>query len=136
MKQSDDAIEDRGLHHIVHRDGKDVPDEHILQMLGLASGFAHCEDCGRGRHRVCDADEGLLWNMSPTGSGKGENRRTHEGECQAQPVGSAAVRIHSDQNGNRGAQRGNLGQCQIHENNSALHNVNAEVGVNARKRRQ
>ena len=54
----------------------------------------------------------------------------------------AAMRIHADQNGDRGTQCGNLRQCQVHEDDATLDHVNAQVGVNAgqdeagQKRRQ
>ena len=39
--------------------------------------------------------------------------------------------IHADQDGNGSAQRRNLSQRKIDEDDSSFHNVHAEIGMNA-----
>ena len=39
------------------------------------------------------------------------------------------MRVHADDDGDRGAERGDLGQGEVHENDPALDDVYAEIGV-------
>src|SRR4051812_30182492 len=133
MKNSNDAIEHRRLDDIVPGDSQDVADQHVLQVFSFASGLAHGQDRGCRRYRISDSDERLLRNMAAARPGKSENGRTYKRKSQAEPVSALSVRVHSNQNGDGGAQRGNLRQRQIHKDYAPLHNVHSQIGVNARE---
>ena len=41
------------------------------------------------------------------------------------------MRVHPGDNGNRGAQRGDLRESEVHENDAALDNMHAKIGMDA-----
>ncbi len=53
-----------------------------------------------------------------------------ERERKADPVREAAMRVHADNDGNRGAERSDLRERQVHENDAALDDVHTKVGMN------
>ena len=73
MKQADGSVEHGGLDDFRARDGEDIADEHVLEVLGFAGGLAHGEDGGGGGDGVGDADEGFQRDASAMGSYQGED---------------------------------------------------------------
>ena len=131
MEDTDGTVKNGRLANFGPRDGEDVTDEHVFEVFGLAGGFAHEEDGGPGSYRVSDADESFLRNVAAPCARKRENGSAEKGEAEADPVGAAAVRVHPDENSHRGTQRGDLCESEIHEDDAALDNMHAEIGVNA-----
>src|SRR5215467_3472807 len=71
--------------------------------------------------------------MSAPGARKGKDCCPHECECEAQPIRSRAMWVHPNQDGDRGAKRGDLGKGEIHKDHAALHHVYAKVSVDSRQ---
>src|SRR5689334_16394901 len=67
--------------------------------------------------------------MASPGAGEREYARSHKGERQAQPISPLPVWVHADQNGNGGAQGGNLRQGEVNKDDSALDHMHAEIRV-------
>ena len=131
MEQADRAVERRGLDHLVPGHREDVAHQHLLQVLGLLHRLAHRQNRRRGGHRVADADDGLLRDARLVAADGREHRRADEREDQADHVGRRAVRLDPVQRGDGSAERGDLRQREIDEDDPALHHVNAQVGMNA-----
>ena len=98
-------------------------------MLGLSGGFAHEQNGGGGSNGVSDADESFLGNVASARTGEGEDTGTKEGKRQTNPVRGLAMRVHADNDGDRGTERGDLGKGEVHENDPALDDVHTEIGV-------
>src|SRR5216684_1281709 len=133
VKEADAAVEQSGLDHLGPGDGENVADEHVFEMLGLAGGFAHQENGHGGGHGVSDADEGFLGDMAAAGARKRENGGAEKRESKADPVSAAAVRIHPGDNGDDGAQRGDLRKGKVHENDASLDDMHSKIGMDAGK---
>ena len=56
--------------------------------------------------------------------------RANERKNEADGIRGSAVGLDSVKHRNGGAERGDLGQRQVHENHAALHHVDPQVGVN------
>ena len=112
---------------------QNVADQHVFEVLGFTRSLTHGED-GRSRsYGIGNSNERLLGNVPTAGARQGKDPRPYKCECQAKPIGATAVGIHSDQNGDGGAQGGDLRQRKIHENDAAFHHMHAQVGVDAGK---
>src|SRR2546428_717994 len=111
-------------------DGQDVADEHVFEVLGLAGGFAHEKNGGGGSNGVSDADESFLGNVTAARASESEDSGAQERERETDPGGRTAVRVHAGDDGDGGAKRSDLGESEIHENDAALHNMHAKIGVN------
>ena len=112
---------------------QDIAHQHVFQVFGLACCFAHGKDCSSRCHGISDTDEGFLRNVSAPGARKRKDRSAYEGERQTQPVCSLSVRVHSGEDRDRGAQRGNLRQGQIHKDDAALYDMHAQVSMYTRQ---
>ena len=71
--------------------------------------------------------------MPAAGAGQRKNPGAEKREGQADPIGKAPVRVHARDHGHSRSQSGDLCESQVNENYSALDDVHAEVGVNARQ---
>src|SRR6266851_4295266 len=131
VKEADTAVQQSGLDHLGPGDGENVADEHVLEMLGFAGGFAHQEDGHCGGDGVSDADEGFLGNVAAARARKSENGGAEKRKAEADPVSAAAVRVHPRDNGDDGAERGDLRERKVHENNAALNDVHTEIRMDA-----
>ena len=134
MEHADRAVERRGLADLGPRHREDVADEHVLEVLGLRRRLAHRQDRGRGRHRVADADDRFLRDPRVLAADHREDRGADERERQADPVDRRRVRIAArerQQQRDRRAERRNLRQREIDEDDPALDDVHAQVGVDA-----
>ena len=97
--------------------------------------FAHGEDRRGGRDGVADADDRFLRNPRALAR-EWSRRRTApmKREREADPVDDRPVRIAAadrQQHGDGRAERRNLRQRQIDEDDAAFDHVNTEIGVNA-----
>src|SRR6266851_7833709 len=131
VKEADSAVEQSGLDHLGPGNGENVADEHVLEMLGFAGGFAHQENGHGGGNGVSDADEGFLGNVTAAGACKGENGAAEKGEAEADPISAATMRVHPGDDGDDGTQRGDLRKGKVHENDASLDDVHAEIGMDA-----
>ena len=134
MKQPDGAVERGGLRHLGPRDGEDVADEHVLEVLALRRRLAHRENRRGRRDRVADADDRLLGDARAVPADRREDERAEKGEREADPVDDRRVRIAAgdrEQDRDRRAERRNLRQRQIDEDDAALDDVHAEIRVDA-----
>ena len=134
VEETDAAVEHRRLPDVVPRDRQDVPHQHVVQMLGLRRGLAHRENRRRRGHGVADADDGFLRNPRPLAANRREDGRADEREREADPVHDRRMRVaagerHQHRDGR--AERGNLRQRQVHEDDAALDDVHAQIGMNA-----
>src|SRR5213592_1864092 len=130
MKDADDAVKKGRPANFGPGNSENVADKHVLEVLGLAGGFAHEKNGGGGSNGVSDADESFLGNVTAAGASESEDSGAKEREREADPVGAAAVRVHADNNRDGGAKRSDLGESEIHENDAALHDMHAKIGVN------
>src|SRR5467141_4655000 len=131
VKEADSTVEQRGFDHLGPGDGENIADKHVLEMLGFAGGLAHQENGHSGGHGISDADEGFLRNMAAAAARESENGGAEKGEAEADPVGAAAVRVHPRDNSHDGAQRSDLRESEVHENDASLNNVHAKIGMDA-----
>src|SRR6266436_8732165 len=130
MKDADNAVEDGGFANFWPGNGEDVADEHVLEVLGFAGGFAHEQDGGGGSNGISDADKSFLGNVASARASESKDSGAQEREREADPVRSAAVRVHADDDGNGSSKRGDLGECKVHENDAPLDHVHAKIGMN------
>src|ERR1700674_363214 len=100
-------------------------------MLGLGGRLAHGEDGGGRGHRVTDSDHRFLGDPGMVRFDGGKDGRAEEGEHQAGPIGARAVGVKTVKHSDGGAERGDLGQREIHEYNPSLDYMNTQVGVYA-----
>ena len=129
VKQANHAVEHSSLAHLMLIDGQNVADQHVFEVFGFASRFAHGQNGRSGGHGIGNADKGFLRNVAAPGACEGKNGGAHKGEGQTQPVGAASVCIHSNQNGDRCPQGSNLSQGQVNENHAAFHHMHAQISV-------
>src|SRR4029077_6116996 len=76
-------------------------------------------------------DESFLRDVAAACAREGEDGSTEKSEAEADPVRTAAVGVHADDNGDGGAKSGDLREGEIHEDDAALDDVHAEIGVNS-----
>ena len=131
VEQANATVENRRLDDVMPGNSQNVSHQHVFEVLRLACSLAHGDD-GRGRsHRIGDTDERLQRNTLVPGTHKRKDQRTDKGKTQTHPVSAVAMGVQSHQDGNGGAQRGDLGQRQINEDDAAFHHVNSEVRMDA-----
>jgi hypothetical protein len=70
-----------------------IADQHVLEVLGFAGGFAHKQDGGSGSNGVGDADEGFLRNVASARAGKSEDSSAQERERKADPLLLGEIRF-------------------------------------------
>ena len=109
-------------------DHQNISHQHILQMLGFTDRFAHRQDGTGGGDGIGNADDGLLRNLPAPALQGGENYSAEKREDQADGIGSLAVHIHAEQHCHGGAQRGNLGQGNIHKYDAPFHHMDSKIG--------
>ena len=114
----------------LHR--QDVADQHVSEVLRLSRGLAHRQNHGSRGHGVRDADDGFLRDVRLVALDHREDERADEREGQAHPVDRGFVRIVALPDGDRRAQRRDLREREVHEDDAALDDVQAQVGVDAR----
>ena len=101
-------------------------------MLGLLWGLAHDEDGGRGGDGVDDPDDRLLRDAClAMHAGEGEDCRSDDRESERPEVAHAAMEVVARQERHCRAQRGDLREGEVDEDDPALDDVDAEVCVNA-----
>src|SRR6266851_1577849 len=130
VEDADGAVENGGFFHFGPGDGEDIADEHVFQVLGLTGSLAHQKNRAGGSNSVSDADKGFLGNVAAAAAREREDRGPEERKPQADPVGASAVGVHSGNDGDSGAERGDLREREVHEDDAAFHDVDAEIGVN------
>ncbi len=134
VERADQGVQHGGLDQLRPRDRENVADEHLLQVLGFLCGLRHHEDRDRSRDRVDDADDRLLRDPRlPVHTREGKNRRSQKRETERIEVSRRRMEIVSHQVGDGGPERGDLSQRQVHEDDAALDDVNAEIGVDSRQ---
>src|SRR5947209_20144065 len=74
-----------------------------------------------------------MGNMAAGAAGEGEDSGAKEREAKADTVRRPAVRVHSDHDGNRSPEGGDLTKSQINENDPPLNDVHAEIRVDPRE---
>ena len=136
MKCADRAVQQRRLPHFAPRDGQNVADEHVLQVLALGGCLTHRENRRSGRDGVADPDDRFLRNSRPPAADRRKDGRAEEREGQADPVDHRPVGVavrNRQQQRNRGPERRNLREREIDENHAALDHMDAQIRVNAGK---
>src|SRR5688572_11154075 len=93
MKEANRPIKRGCLPDFLPRDGEDIADEHILQVLALRCRLAHGKNRCGGRHRVADSNYGLLRDARAMSADRGKHERADEGEPKAYPVDSGSMRV-------------------------------------------
>src|SRR5215467_4924792 len=100
-------------------------------MLRFTGGLAHRKNRSRRRNGIGDSDKGFLRDMPATGTRERKNRSAQEGKPEAKKIRAASVRIHADEDGDRGSQRRNLGESKVHKDDTSLDHVHAKIRMNA-----
>jgi hypothetical protein len=134
VEHTHDRVEHGRFSHRAPGDGEDVADQHVLEVLGAFRSLAHRQDRRGRRDGVDDADDGLLRDARVRRvmrARQREDRRPRDREPQRPEVGHRIVQVVSGQVGHRGAERGDLREREVDEDDPPLHDVQAEVGVNA-----
>src|SRR5258708_25524953 len=131
MKDADDAVEDGGIATFGPGNRENIADEHVLEVLGLAGGLAHEKNGGCGGNGVGDTDKGFLRDVAPARASESEDSGAEKREREADPVRGPAMRVHADDDGNRGAEGGDLRESKVDKNNASFHNMHAHIRVNA-----
>src|SRR5215468_2991805 len=129
MEDADRAVKQSGIANLGPGNSEDVTNEHVLEVLRLTGSFAHQKNGGSRSDGVGDANESLLGDVAAGAAGEREDGGTEEREGKTDPVRSAAMRVHAADDGDRGAKRRDLGQSKVDENDTALDDVHAQIGV-------
>ncbi len=125
------GVDHGGLDHRRPGDPEQAAHQGLLDVLGPLGGpVGHQDGPGQG-HRVDDADDGLLGDALVPHPGHGEDGRPRHREAQGEQVGPRAVRAQAEEVAAGGAQGRDLGQGQVDEDDPALDDVHAQVGVDA-----
>ena len=102
-------------------------------MLGAVRRAVGEQHGGGGRHRVDDADDGLLRHVAPAGSRERQDQGSEECRPEPERVGLPRVQIPAEEERGGGAEGGDLGQGDVDEDDLARQHVHAEIGVDARE---
>ena len=86
-----------------------------------------------GGHDVDDADHGLVGNARLTHAAHGEQGRATYGERERVPVGGRALDRMAGQEGDGDAERRDLCERQVHEDDAAGKDVEPEIDVDSRQ---
>src|SRR6266853_1146675 len=127
MKDADGSIEQSRLANFGPGHREDVADEHVLEVLGFAGGFAHEQDGGSGSNGVGDADKSFLGNVASAGASESKDSGAKKRERQADPIRGASMRVHAGDDGDGSAESRDLGKGQVHKNDPTLDHMHAGV---------
>src|SRR5258708_4230671 len=130
MKDGDGSVEQSRLANFGPGNREDVADEHVLEVLGFAGGFAHEQDGGSGSNGVSNADKSFLGNVASAGASEREDSGAKKREREADPIRGASVRVHAGDDGDGGAECCDLRKGQVHKNDATLDHMHAQIGVN------
>src|SRR6266403_1805820 len=75
----------------------------------------------------------LIRRIAAAAARKRKDGGAEEREPQADPVGASAVGVHAGNDGDGGAESGDLREREVHEDDAAFDYVDAEIGVNPGK---
>src|SRR5258708_33969825 len=103
MKDADGSIEQSRLANFGPRNREDVADEHVLEVLGFAGGFAHEQDGGSGSNGVSNADKSFLGNVASAGASEREGSGAKKREREADPIRGGSGRVQRGHHSERGA---------------------------------
>ena len=100
-------------------------------MLGALRRAVDQQDRRRGRHHVDDADQRLLRDARRPRAREGEQHRREQREAERIAVGGDALRRMAEHEGDGGAERRDLREREIDEDDVAGQHLDAEIGVDA-----
>ena len=129
MQHTDAGVEAcrTGQRPLGHRE--DVAHKHGLDVLGALGRPVHRQHGRRRRGHIHDADDGLVRDPLRAGPCEGEEDGAGGGKGQGVPVGGLTLERVAQEERHGGAQRGDLGEGQIHEDHAPGQNVDAQVCV-------
>ena len=134
MEHADGGVQNGRLDHGRPADRQDVPDEHVLQVLGAFGRFAHRKNRSGGRDRVNDSDDGFLWDACLVVRARhGKDGGAGEGEGERPVVGDGVVQVVPGEERCRRSEGGDLGEREIDEDHAALHDMETEICVDPRQ---
>src|SRR5262249_54425083 len=91
----------------------------------------NAERCG---HDINDSNQGLLRDLMMTlGSGEGKDGRADQGETEGPEIGLDFVWLMAGQKSEASAERGDLRQRKVNENDFSPDDVQAQIDQNAGK---
>ena len=100
-------------------------------MLGALRRAVDHQDRGRRGDHVDHADQRLLRHARAPGAREGEQHGREQREGERVAVGCRALRRMAEHEGRGRAERGDLRQRQIDEDDFARQHLDAEIGVDA-----
>ena len=101
-------------------------------MLGAVRRAVGEEHGGGGGDGVDDADHRLLRDVALAAARQGEDERAEDREDEREGVRLPGLELEAEQEGGRGAQRGDLREGDVDEDDLPRDDVEAEIGVDAR----
>ena len=133
MQQADRRIENRDLHDLGPLDGEQAADEHRADVLDAVRRAVGEEHGGCGRDRVHDTDHRFLRHVPLARAGKREDERAHDGGREPERVRLPGVELEAEEERRGGAQRGDLRERDVDEDDLAREHVHAQVRVDPRE---
>ena len=131
MEDADRRIERGDLDHLGSPDREEVADEHRAHVLGAVRRAIREEHGGCGRDGIDDADHGLLGHVTPPATRQREHQRPDERSGEAERVRLPGVGLPAEEERRRRAEGGDLRERDVHEDDLAGEDVDAEIGVDA-----
>ena len=110
---------------------QDIAGEDLLEMLGALRRAVDQQDRRGGRDHVDDADQRLLRNARRPRPREREQHRGEQRERQRIAVGRRALRRMAEHERDRRAERRDLREREIDEDDVAGQHLDAEIGVDA-----
>jgi hypothetical protein len=129
VKGADRAVEDGEAPDLGRCDGHDGSDQKLLDVLAALRRAVDDEHGRRSRHRVHDADDGLLGDRPASRPAHGEERGTGEREGKCVPVRRLALDRVAREEGDGDSEGRRLGQRQVDEDHPPREHVESQVDV-------
>jgi hypothetical protein len=131
MQEADQAIEDRNLHDVTAGHRQQRAHEHRPDVLDAVGGAVRQQDgAGRGGS-VHDSDHGLLRHAPLAAARERKHERADHRREEAGAVRLPRVKLVAEQERSGCAERGDLGERDVDEDDLARQHVDAEIRVDS-----
>ena len=131
MQQPDRCIERNNDNNLVKSAGENISGQDLLEMFGALRRAIDQQNRRRRRDHVDHSDQRLLRHARAPGPRERQQHGRKQGECERISIGRQALRRMAEHEGHGRAERRDLRQRQIDEDDFAGEHLNAEIGVDA-----
>jgi len=133
MDQADDSEDSSGFQHLGFACQQDIADEHPFEFfVSFRAGTQHQKARGGG-HDVDDADQRFVRHPAMVEfPHQGEQEGAGQGEGQGKKINAAAFGFEPHDQARRGAERGDLGEGKIYEDDLPFDDVQPVIDENRR----